>query len=376
MSAPRIAFLVTHLMGSGHLARVQAIAAALRARGARACVISGGRPLAQMPLGADDVQLPPLTADGLDYGRMLDDAGHAADAAYMGRRTGMIRAALGAVAPHVLVTELFPFGRRALAAEFEAAAAARPAGCALACSVRDIPEPPRKDKRIAEAAARLSAWDAVLVHGDPAVLPFSHGWPGMGRETPAGVAEKLRHTGYVVTPPAPPSPGEGAGEILVSVGAGVIGRRLLELAAPAARGHPLRWRLLVGGGDAAAEAARLNAMGPALAEPARPDFRAMLPRAALSISLAGYNTAVEAALRGGPSLLVPMEEGGEQEQLIRARAFAALPGVTMLRIGDLTPQTLRAAADAALAAAPATPPALRADGAARAAEMLFTLAGA
>ncbi|MGG7567993.1 glycosyltransferase family protein [Rhodovulum sp. DZ06] len=369
MTAPRIAFLETHLMGSGHLARVLNLAGAVRAAGGEAMVVSGGRPLAHLPLGPGDVQLPPVHVPGLNYRDLRGPDGAPAGDALWAARQEAVAGVWARFRPDVLVTELFPFGRRQMAAEFEALAAARPLGTALVSSVRDVPEPPKKEKRARESLARLAGYEAVLVHGDRSVLALEEVWPGHGLSVDPGL---LRYTGYVAPAPAAATDGEGAGEVLVSVGSGGIGRRLLELAARAAAGHGLRWRLMAPGAEAERDA--LRALGPAVVEAPRGDFRALLPRCAVSISLAGYNTAVEAATRGGPSILVPMEEGDEQEQLIRAAAFARLPGVSTRRIGMLTPETLRDAVDASLDAAPAEPPKIDLDGARRSAEILMSLA--
>lgn len=372
----RIAFLVTHLMGSGHFVRTLALARAVHDAGGAALVISGGRALPHIDAqGVDIAQLPPLTIRDLDYKTLRGPDGAPASAAYMASRVAATARALADFAPDVLVTELFPFGRRALAAEFESAVAARPAGCRLAVSIRDVLEPPSKPKRAAETVARLAPYDLILIHGDAAVAPLSLSWPADGADPPPEAARKAVYTGYVLGPPPPPS-SDGAQEVLVSVGAGAVGAALLRMAAGAARLSPRPWRLLVGGPTAAADAAALSALGPARAEPLRPDYRAMLRRCALSISLAGYNTAVDAAVRGGPSILIPMEDGGEREQLIRATAFAHLPGITTLRINDLTAASLHAAAEAAIADRRPHPAPLRTDGAAISARHLIALAGA
>lgn len=380
MSAARIAFLVTHLMGSGHLKRVVSIARALKAEGAEALVISGGRPLPWLDAaGVEIVQLPPLQIAGLDYGRLLTPDGTEADAACMAARIAGIETAVRDFAPQALATELYPFGRRILAAEFEAAAAARPAGCALAVSVRDAPEPPKPEKRAirtAEAAARIAAYDMVLVHGDRRLLPLEAAWPGEGAPLPEEIAARVFYTGYVAPERPASTAADPDGEVLVSVGAGAVGRGLLEVAARASALQRRPWRLIVGGEDADTEAARLATLGPATVETPRADFADLMARAAVSVSLAGYNTALEAALRGGPSILVPMAEGGEKEQTLRAAAFAALPGIMTLESADLTPKILAAAVETALAAHPAgvARPDLQTDGARVSAAALIALA--
>lgn len=369
----RATILVTHLMGSGHLVRALALARALDAAGAEARVVSGGRPLAHARVeGVRLLQAPPVASNGLDYKTLLDGGGAVASRDYLAGRARRIEGFIAEAPPDVLVAELYPFGRRVLAAEFgQAIAAARAANPAVrvVSSIRDVLEPPSRPERVAETLARLDAeFDAVLVHGDPAFLPLTESWPAPDRLP-------LRYTGSVATPPpTAAADGPGAGEALVAVGGGAIGRRLLEIAARAAAASPLAWRLLVGGADAARVAAALGPLGPARIEPARPDYREMLQRAAVSISLAGYNTAVETAIAPAPAILAPMEEGGEREQLIRAAAFARLPGVSMLRIGDLTPDRLAAAAGAAAAAGPKAAPGLRTDGAAETARILMEMA--
>jgi len=369
----RIAFLVCHLTGTGHLVRILALARAVRAAGAEALVISGGPTPAHLDTG-EVVALPPLHVRDFDYSTLRDAAGRPATDAYLARRRRRIETAIAEFAPQALVTELYPLGRRRLASEFMAAIGAlrriTPAAAVIA-SVRDIPEPPSKPARIAEAVERLRAdYDAVLVHGDADFLPLSTTWP-----LPAELGGLVHHTGYVADPP--PVAARRGRAVLVSVGGGVLGRRLLEIAAAAGAGAARPWHLLVGGPDGPAVAARLARAHPAPSvtiEPARPDYPALLAGAACSVSLCGYNTALDLAGCRTPAILVPFDEHGEREQLIRARRLAAAPGFTMMRAAELTPGRLGAAAEAA-AAGPARPPlALARDGGAEAARRILALA--
>lgn len=362
----RVAFLVNHLMGSGHLVRTLAIARAVQAAGGAPVVISGGRPLPHLgDPGVRLVQVPWVASRGTDYRTLLGPDGQPATDAFRAARRAALADAVRTARPEVLVTELWPFGRRMLAADFLAALDADP-GVPLLCSLRDVLEPPSRPARVAETLSHVGRFACVLVHGDPAVLPLAASWPGTGA-LPEDVGTRLAYTGYVTTPPPPPIPAPDT--VLVAVGSGAIGRPLLRLAAQAAALSPLRWHLLVGGEDA--ERAALRTLGPATISPLRPDFRALLGGAAAAITLCGYNTALEVLLSGTPTLLVPMAEGGEREQAIRAAAFAALPGLRTAALDDLTPATLAATA-AALAASPRTgPPPLRTDGAAEAARLIL-----
>lgn len=342
----RVLFLVTHLAGSGHLTRTLALADGVIAAGGAALVVSGGRPLAHLaPDRAEVRQLPPLAVAGLDYARLLGPDGAAADAASMAARRARIAEAIRGFAPDVLVTELFPFGRRALAAEFEAALAEATAlGARAVCSVRDIPEPPRKPARVEEAHGRLRRWfDAALIHGDPEAAPFALGWPRA-----AEIADLLRPTGYVAAPP--PTPCGDPAEVLVAEGGGALGRGLMRAALGAARLSARPWRLRLGGADASAAVAALRADAPpnAIVEPAAADYRARLGAAAVSVSRFGYNTAVELLQTGTPAVVAPLD-GAEREQRLRADAFAAAPQFEVLASAAPSPETLAAAVERAAA---------------------------
>ena len=154
---PRIAYLVTHLMGSGHLVRTLALARVAAQAGAEALVISGGRPLAHVDAtGVDLRQLPPLMSDGLDYRNLLRADGTPAGPEDYADRRARIAALLRDAAPDALVCELHPFGRRSLAAEFETAVEA--AGAAPAwVSIRDVLEPPSRPKRVARTLEALAS---------------------------------------------------------------------------------------------------------------------------------------------------------------------------------------------------------------------------
>jgi len=180
----------------------------------------------------------------------------------------------------------------------------------------------------------------VLVHSDPKVTRLEASWP-----VSAALADKLRYTGYVAPPPAEPHPERaGAGEILVSAGGGAVGGPLFRVALEAARRMPShRWRLLVGGTQAGAEVAALQEQAsnaPVTVEPARPDFRAMLTHAAASVSMCGYNTALDLLQARTPAVLIPFDAGKEVEQGLRARALTALPGFATVTSAELTPETL------------------------------------
>ena len=371
----RIAFLCCHLSGTGHLVRTLALARATALAGSQVLVIGGGRPLDHIDMkDIAFLQLPPIQVPDFDFSTLRTPAGAVADDAYLATRRSALQQALTGFRPDALVTELFPLGRRVLAAEFEAAIAATRAAnpaAAIIASVRDIPEPPSSPGRLEQAAERLRRlYDALLVHGDAEFLPLAATWP-----LPEDLAQMIHHTGYVAGDPPPTcdTPGD---TVLVAVGGGVLGRRLLALAATAAALSPRPWRLLTGGADAADLARDLTARysrANLTVEPPRPDYKTLLAEAACSISLAGYNTVLDLAAATTPAIIVPFDEHGEREQVIRAERLARLDGFTVLRIDELTASMLARTAETAATGPRRTPLALARDGAARASAKILEL---
>jgi predicted glycosyltransferase len=351
---PGIFIAVTHLLGAGHLTRAAAIGRAFAAAGHRVTLASGGMPSRLIALdGIDLVQLPPVRALDEDFRALCEPAGRPVDAAYMAGRRDVLLAALATAQPEVVITELYPFGRRILAPEFDAllaaAATARPKPI-IACSLRDILVAPVKPGRI-EAAHRILAehYDAVLVHGDPALVPLDASWP-----VDAGLRARLIYTGYVDPDPAPRPAPKGDGPILVAGGSSAAALPLYRTAIGAAASMPDRpWHLLVGAGVVPEDLASLRRAAPPhmRIEPARPDFRQLLAEAHLFVGLAGYNTVVDLLAAGTRAVLVPFERGRETEQRLRADRLASADLATLLPEAELNPEALAGAVREGLALA-------------------------
>ena len=229
----RLLFWVQHLLGVGHLSRAAGLARALSDAGIRTTLVSGGMPVPDTDTGtARFVQLPPTRAVDVHFKVLVDGDGHPIDDAWRTERRNRLLAAYEAAGPDVVVTELFPFGRRQLRFELEPLLArARADGCRIVSSVRDILVEPDKPSRIDEMLERVGRlYDLVLVHGDPGLIPFDTTFPRL-----AGIADRVRYTGYVVEPPvaAPPS-----GEVVVSAGGGAVGEPLLRAALAAKPSEP------------------------------------------------------------------------------------------------------------------------------------------
>ena len=325
----KIALLVTHLLGTGHLKRASLLADGFVRAGHEAIVLSGGFPARNAsPDVAGLVQLRPVRSDA-SFSRLYGDDGSEASAALFAQRKTEIAEALTGFTPDMLITELFPFGRRKLAREFEAAIEAAN-GALIYSSIRDILQYPRKEGRPQEAEARFAQqYSGAFVHGDAALVPLEDSWP-----LPDDLKSKLQYTGYItgeIHRSAASSVGEG--EVIVAAGGGSVGDTLFEAAADAGYEN---WRLLVGGHDRDERIAKLKARGGGTTiEATRPDFKTLLANADLAILQCGYNTAMDVVQSGVRALFVPFEGEGETEQITRARAFTERFGCGLIRERDV-----------------------------------------
>lgn len=374
-----VLIVVTHLLGTGHLARALTLARAVQEAGDSVTVISGGMPAPQLDRGdVPLVQLPPLRSDGVNFTRLLDTTDTLANDAVFADRSTVILDTFKQTQWDVIITELFPFGRRVLRAEFTAlleAARARPSPPLICASVRDILAPPSKPEKADKTHALIDQYyDAVLVHSDPQATPLDISWP-----VSDALATKLHYTGFVAPLKAPPHPARlGAGEVIVTAGGGAVGAPIFEAALDAAAHSTLPWRLLIGGHTAQDVVKSLSARAPAnvVVEHARPDFREMLNHAAACLCMCGYNTALDVLQSGVPAVFVPFDAGTEVEQTLRANALATLDGITVLPTSQLSGRRVMQALDQVRAEPKRATCQIRFDGAAETGGILRELSGA
>jgi len=353
----KVMIIVTHLLGTGHLSRALTLGRAFVQDGHETFVISGGMPAPQLDsTGMTLLGLPPLRSDGTDFTRLLTQSAEIADAPYLKSREVALVEAIRSFGPDVLITELFPFGRRSLAAEFTAAleaAQALPHRPVILGSVRDILAPPSKPSK-AERTEEIvhQYYDGILVHSDPDIVPLNISWP-----VSDPLNERLFYTGFVAPKaPVPHPDAVGKDEVLVSAGGGSVGQPIFRAAIEAARKMPnRRWRLLVGGQDAKARIEQLEQLvgdAPVTLEPVRPDFRQMLPLAAASVSMCGYNTALDILQSGTPAVFIPFDDGKEVEQSLRGQSLSEMSAIEVLPSKDLEGSALARSVANVMSAAP------------------------
>jgi|TARA_R110002072_G_scaffold12038_22_gene53074 predicted glycosyltransferase len=380
-----ILFWVTHLFGIGHLRRAMTLTQAFQQAGLRVLLVSGGRPLRQQGPepdlgGARFHQLPALHAADETFTQLLQADGAPLDDRLRAQRRETLLALFQESRPKVLLTEMFPLGRKQLRFELHpllAAAWARPDRPLILGSVRDllVQKPAEKTRWMAETVSQY--YDKLLIHGDPDIIPLSASFPQHRQ-----IAAQLLYSGYVLnqSPPAPSGAAAAVGqdEILVSAGGGAFGWHLLDCALKArdlSRFRQRRWRFLTGTNRPEAEFRALRQAAPAgvIVERSRADFPTLLANCRLSLSQGGYNTVVESLAARAPTLVVPFTAGGQSEQLQRARLLADRGALRILEDRDLSPENLAAALDALPRRRELTYPPLASDGARRSAELIKQL---
>jgi len=342
---------VQHLLGIGHIRRAAVLARAFRRAGLKVVFVTGGWPVTGLDLdGIEVVQLPPARAQDDSFAVILDENDKPIDEAWKARRRELLLQVYRRCRPRVVMTELYPFGRRKMRFELDPlleAARAEAESPLIACSLRDIVNRPERPEKTAWMVERFTRqYDLLYVHGDPRFFRLEDSFP----ESEA-VAARLHYTGYVteageVTAAARAGGGSaGKGEVLVSAGGGAVGTALLRCALAARPLSPLAeapWRLLIGPNMPEADFRAIAGAAPVdvTVERARPDFAEMLTRARLSISQGGYNTLMEVLAAGLPAVVVPFAGGTETEQTQRAGVLAERGLISLVDEAALSPESL------------------------------------
>jgi predicted glycosyltransferase len=347
-----ILFYVQHLQGVGHVFRAARIVRALVAEGFEVDVAYGGEPIEGFDIpGARIHYLPPVRAGGEVFNRLEDADGNAVHDAYKERRRDMLLALFDRTVPDIVITEAFPFGRRQMRFELlplieRAKASARPP--LIVGSVRDILQENAKAYKDRETADLLKVhFDHVLVHADPKLVRLEQTFPLTGE-----VADKLLYTGIVAPDPSPTA--ERQFDVVVSVGGGALGHRLLMASAQAkaiSTMRDARWLIVTGFRFSPEHRAELDSLidGDVTVEAFLPDLQAILAGAQLSISRVGYNTIADIYRAGCRAIVVPFSDGIETEQITRAGLLAARGLAEAISTEDETPEAVAAAIGRAMA---------------------------
>jgi predicted glycosyltransferase len=368
------------MLGLGHLRRSLVLAEALVAddEQATALVVTGSPAFGGMPIPprVDVLKLPtsPLESRSSWSATTRRPPSHLAlsSGQVSGLRSRLSLAAATALRPDGVVVDYRPLGRNdELRPTLEWLKRDGHSTVALGLwEVDDADERLMRDWTPDVFAAVRELYDLALIYG-----PSSAGDLRIDGLRGAGVP--VHNTGLVAAPPAPDGPADiERGYLLASTGGGVDGFAVLEAVIDAVRLAPLgRLALLVTGPlmpPEDVEQLRKNAAGLEVRiERFRADMPQLLAGARAVVSMAGYCTVAEVLASGKPALLIPRTSPRE-EQLNRARRFAAAGRVEMLAPAELEPTQLRPVIERLLARAPTER--AQASGAADAANLLATAA--
>ncbi len=368
MTGAHIFFWVQHLLGIGHLKRTATLARAFRRTGMDVTIVSGGHEVSGLDIADSKlIQLPAVRAADKYFKVLIDENDTEIDYAFRANRRDQLVDAFSDAAPDVVITELFPFGRRQLRQELTAmldAAQTMTPRPLIVSSVRDILVEPPKPERVAEMLERLETYyDRVIIHGDPTLIPFDETFAHADR-----IADRVAYSGYVVDTPQKTPGGPGTDEVIVSAGGGAVSAELFRaamLARPQTRLADRTWRILAGHAlpQSAFEEIAAEALDGIVVERARPDFTTLMANCTLSISQGGYNTVMEMIAAGTRGVIVPYAGGLETEQTLRARLLENRSGIRTVDENTLDANCLAEAVNAALTTPPPDAFGLNTDGA-------------
>jgi predicted glycosyltransferase len=348
---PAVMIYVQHLLGIGHLMRARRLAEALAADGFDVHLVSGGMPIGgRLPRGVSTVQLPPIRVSDASFTPLRDGDFQPIDDDYRARRRQLLLDAYDTARPSALLFETFPFGRRSLRFELfpllERVDATRPRPLVIA-SIREIlqvQQKPQREREMLEWAARW--FDAIFVHGDPRFARFEDTFSFASDVTPP-----IHYTGFVRGDDVTDVRDDASrDDVVISAGGGGVGIELLAVALAAqahSRFRDLTWRVFAGPNipEAGIERLRGIARPNAIVERSRVDFAALLRRAFVSISQAGYNTTMDVMASGARPVVVPFTGNGETEQRARGQRLHAFRLAVVVDDRTLTPERLAAAVD-------------------------------
>lgn len=380
----RIAYYCQHVLGMGHFFRSLEIAKSLA--GHQVDLISGGPEVrVELPAHVSLFRLPGLMMNDdfselfpLESGRSLDEVKN--------ERTRLLGERFLLFPPDLFLVELFPFGRNQFSFELlpllKEIREGRFGPVKVVCSLRDVLVEKRDQQKYeARVVKRLNEYfDLLVVHADPKLLRLDDTFASLDR-----IRIPMRYTGFVTTRPAP---GTGVALrrelglnpdqklIVASIGGGKVGGKLLSAALQAfARLDLVDARMHVFSGPYmdAAEFLALEELAStipgAVLERFTDRFLDYLDAANLSLSQAGYNTAMNILAAGVPALVWPFDQN--REQRLRAEKLSRLGGLSILEDVDLLPERLATRmAEAMKSGKRSGPPPIDLDGAANTARLI------
>ncbi|MGV8073627.1 MAG: glycosyltransferase family protein [Syntrophobacteraceae bacterium] len=329
-----------HVLGIGHFFRSMEIAKALE--GHEILFVEGGDPLPGFtpPAHVKRLLLPSLMMDS-EF-RTIEARDGAPDETKAIRRRMLMDSFLQFM-PEVLVTELFPFGRKQFRAELLPILETirnEKLPTRVICSLRDILVEKADQRTYEERVLDTlnSYYDLLLVHSDPKLISLEETFERVVR-----IKIPIQYTGFIVRQAPPRCKPRDGRTLIASSGGGKVGADLLESTIRAVRSlddEDLRLRLFIGPFTGKDDRNLINSLASQdrriTVLPFSLDFLSELAAADLSISMAGYNTCMDILSTGVKAIVYPFPQNREQ----RLRAIK-LQDLGLLRVLDsLNPESM------------------------------------
>lgn len=353
---PHILIYCQHILGMGHLIRSMAIARALR--NCTVVFVNGGESLSgvEVPSWVTIVNLPPITSDSEFQGLNIHGKDTTLEQIQLARKH-MLFELFGHFRPDVVVIELFPFGRKRFAFELLPLLAhirLSSPSTKVVCSLRDIlvtkPDQVRHEGWVVSLMNRH--FDLLLIHSDPTFQTLDETFSRC-----QDLRCDVQYTGFVAQESNMPMETAMAGEkpvsngtplVLASIGGGRVGYELLDGSIRASvlliRRVPHRMLLFTGPYMPEHQYAQLHELAAQYSHIGvrrfTSSFESLMQQAALSISMAGYNTCMNLLNTGTRALVWPFTGHKNDEQTIRAQKLERLGLLTLLKPTDLSPARL------------------------------------
>jgi predicted glycosyltransferase len=367
---PRILMYSHDTIGLGHMRRNANIASEiLRLRPDASVLMLVGCPAGLMfdlPKGVDFVKLPSLAKHARNEWR--PDRLNISSERTRDLREQLIRSAIGAFEPHLMMVDHMPGGVWNELSGILSELRRDPQGPDVVLGLRDIldsPEATRHAWRTSGADRAIAElYDEILVYGDPTYFD-TIGAYGLDVLAPGRVS----YAGYVTTLVNPLEAAAARVRLApadrpLALISGGGGRDAFPMIAAAIAGldgiaeHRRPASIVVAGPLMPTDLRaylRIQAglLGAAFFDHME-NFPACLAACDFMLGMAGYNSMIEAAAAGVPSLVVP-RRGPSAEQMTRARVFAEHGLSDMLLPDAATPAALGAFLAAVTRGAPHTP---------------------
>lgn len=353
----KLFYYCQHVLGIGHFHRSMALCRQL-AKKFEVTLILGGPPVAADLSGMQVIQLPGLQMDNT-FSRLTPCDETLNLEAVKKTRSQMLCNIYRTIQPDILITELYPFGRKAFRFELDPLLDEiqkdEKNSCKCFSSVRDIlvEKTEGKEKFEMRVVKTLNRYfDGVLIHGDPEIVLLARTFGRFSQ-----ITIPCYYTGYIV-PQSNTIEDKDLIEprdllhlprqrklIVASIGGGNVGGKLLESSARAvtllkSKEHDIHLQIFTGPYCSTETINSLNhfACSYITVDRFTDNFIEWLKAADLSISMGGYNTSMNLAQSGIPALVLPF--GQNQEQRMRAELLEPHCGISILSENDCSPPLL------------------------------------